>query len=467
MMDFFRYTFSFIWALLITFVPQKTYVEGLTGQPTTFLPNEVQTENDITVSKLLFRGLFAYTKDGVLVDDLADSYDISKDGLTYTVYLKKNQKWTNGSEITADDLLYSAYSTSQLREIATDKIDKYTIRYTLPNKYAPFLSLLTSGVLPAIPENDRLFPVSSGPYQVVRIKREGPIIREVVLQKIDSTFNVGRVSFRYYSNDKELFTAFKLGEILGFVSTDNLTWPTLSKRMFYQRGIYYSLVFNLRNAKLNKLDVRKKLAAATPVFDLDKNLGIPVEGPISESIFTNETLNYNLYNPNQKENLNLKLTLVVPDTEVHLQIANKVKEAWQKIGVELTIKPVKSEDIEKDIVQKRDFEVLLFGQQVSRDPDRYVLWHSTRVDAPGLNLSGFENIRSDRALEEGRNALTVEERKRHYAIFQQVIYDNSPSVFLYHPALKFYVNKRVKTGKDFDLYYSRDRFLDLQNWDII
>ena len=46
--------------------------------------------------------------------------------------------------------------------------------------------------------------------------------------------------------------------------------------------------------------------------------------------------------------------------------------------------------------------------------DRYTLWHSTRVNDPWLNITGFENVRLDKSLEEGRNALTQEERQRHY-----------------------------------------------------
>ena len=60
-----------------------------------------------------------------------------------TVKLKKDQYWSNGDPITANDLLYTAFSNPDLAEIATDRIDDYTVRYSLPNKYSPFLTLLT------------------------------------------------------------------------------------------------------------------------------------------------------------------------------------------------------------------------------------------------------------------------------------------------------------------------------------
>src|SRR3989344_484117 len=166
-MNIFTGFLTFIASLVITLTPQQSYTEGLVGQPRSFLPGEVVTENDKTVSKLLFRGLFRYGRE----------------------------------EITSNDLLYTAFSTNELKEIATDKIDDYTIRYTLPNKFSPFLTLLTVGVMPANPKNSQLIPVSSGPYQVVRIKREGPVVREVVMQRLDNEYRVGRLAFRYYESE--------------------------------------------------------------------------------------------------------------------------------------------------------------------------------------------------------------------------------------------------------------------------
>ncbi len=465
-MHLFSQIILFITSIILTLMPMKTYKEGLTGQPKTFLPNEIETQNDKVISKLLYRGLFKYDKGGNLIGDLAENYDVSDDGLSYTVFLRKNQRWSDGREITSDDLLYSAFTSSNLSEIATDKIDKYSIKYTLPNKFSPFISLLTGGVTPSTVGSDHLSAVSSGPYKVIRIKKEGPIIKEIVLLKIDKDYKIPRVVFRFYENEDQLFTASKLGEIDSFTSNKDASWPNLTENVYYQRGIYYSLIFNLRNAKFNSLDFRKKLYFATPVEDIAKNNGLLAKGPISESKFTNEKLNYNLYNPNLTENLNNTIVLTVPDVSEHLETANKIKDAWKKIGIEVTIKALDPVQIENEIINKRDFEILLYGQEVSRDPDRYVLWHSTRMNYPGLNLSGFESVKSDRALEEGRSAQKDEDRMKHYKMFQDVMYENVPAVFLYHPTLRFYTSKKVKVTPEPNLYYDYDRYLDFENWDI-
>ncbi|MFA6946670.1 MAG: ABC transporter substrate-binding protein, partial [Pedobacter sp.] len=122
--------------------PANKYVEGVVGQPASFLPSQAQTQNDKTISSLIYRGLFKYDIYGALVPDLAETWDISEDGLVYTIKIKDNQKWTDGRKINADDLIYTAFKIADLQGVATDRVDDLTVRYTLPNKFSPFLSLM-------------------------------------------------------------------------------------------------------------------------------------------------------------------------------------------------------------------------------------------------------------------------------------------------------------------------------------
>lgn len=457
---------SILTTLIVILTPQNTYTEGVLGQPISLLPNELTNESEKTLSSLIFRGIFTYNSSGELVNDLAESYTVSDDGLSYTIYIKKNQRWTNGNEITTDDLLYSAFTSSVLTEIATDKIDKYTIRYTLPNKYSPFLNLLTKGVQPAINGNNKLKPVSSGPYKVVRVKNEGPTIKEIVLQKVDSKYLLNRVSFRFYQSDNQLILASKLGEIDGFATIKNIDLQNFNKNIYFQRGVYYSLIFNTKLSMFKDAETRKKFLKATPAEKIAKSKGLLAEGPLSESLYNRKDLSFSNYDPDFKDNLKLKVVLTVPNTKEHIETAEFIKTSWKNIGVEVEVNAVSADEIEKDLVPNRDFEILLYGQEVSRDPDRYSLWHSSRIASPGLNLSGFENIRLDRSLEEGRGALKFDDRKKHYNIFQEVIHENAPVIFLYHPVLNFYSSKKVKIVRVSKLYYGSDRFLNIKDWEI-
>ncbi len=54
-----------------------------------------------------FSGLYTYNADGVTTPACATGYEVSEDGLTYTVKLKEGLKWSDGSDLTAEDFVYS------------------------------------------------------------------------------------------------------------------------------------------------------------------------------------------------------------------------------------------------------------------------------------------------------------------------------------------------------------------------
>ncbi|MGH8916018.1 MAG: ABC transporter substrate-binding protein, partial [Acidimicrobiia bacterium] len=128
--------------------------------------------------KSLFDGLMDY-KPGTtdLMPDLAESYDISKDGKTYTFKLRQGVKFHNGRELTADDLKWSieravrpeTQSPGQgffsmiagFEDVASGKakelsgievVDPYTLRFTLSRPDATFLHIMAINFSFAVPK---------------------------------------------------------------------------------------------------------------------------------------------------------------------------------------------------------------------------------------------------------------------------------------------------------------------------
>jgi peptide/nickel transport system substrate-binding protein len=458
------YAYSFFLALL----PTQRYVEGILGQPRSFLPSQAKTQTEKTISSLIYRGLFKYDIYGVTVPDLAETWSVSPDGLIYTIKLKDNQKWTDGKKITADDLIYTSYKVSDLSGVATDKVDDLTVRYTLPNKYAPFFSLLTIGVMPMNAEEkmNPLRPISSGDFRVAGIEKTGKLVKKVVLASTNKDYEIKKIIFRSYSNDEELITASKLGEIDAFTSGDNIKLENFNDYRFPLQGIYYGLFFNLRNDKFKDVELRQKMEKVLPIKDLIIDKGIQVQGPISRSVFTDNLLVFDKCDDKfQEELINTEVTITIPDLKVHKDLAGQIKNYWEdKLGMSVSINKVDSGKLVSQVIEPRNFEILLYGQEVGRDPDRYVLWHSAQKDPPGLNISGFEQVRADRALEEGRNEPDSDKRVVHYNEFQKVISEQTPVIFLYHPYVYYYVSKYIDgVGEKYTFTYA-DRFLDLSNW---
>ena len=470
-MQFLQQLLLYISTFFLAITPAPEYTEGVVGQPRSFLPSQTVTQYDKTVSSLIFRSLFKYDIYGSLVPDLAETWEISEDGIVYTIKLKDNQYWVDGKKITSDDLIYTSYKTPDLSAVATDKVDDLTVRFTLPNKFSHFLSLLTTGVMQANAEekNRPLLPVSSGQFRVLRVEKSGPVIQQITLWNNDRKHEIKKLVFRYYVNEEEVVTAAKLGEIDAFISNGQFELENFAEQKFPLQGVHYSLYFNLRNDKFSDEVLRQKLEKVLPVNDLIYPYGIFVEGPISRSSFTEQEINFDKYDKDIVEVLSdVTFTVTVPDVSEHVALVNDIKKIWEeKLGVSVDIKRVDPAVFYDEVIKDRNYEVLFYGQEVGRDPDRYVYWHSTQKDGAGLNLSGFSHVRADRALEEGRNEVDNNKRLVHYSEFQKVISEQVPTIFLYHPYTKYYISKFVDGVGQKYTFTVTDRFLDFSNWKLV
>ncbi|NCN22511.1 hypothetical protein GW934_03415, partial [Candidatus Falkowbacteria bacterium] len=158
----------------------------------------------------------------------------------------------------------------------------------------------------------------------------------------------------------------------------------------------------------------------------------------------------------------LKLELTTVDTGSNLVVAEKVKSYWQELGVEIEIKAVSGEQI-IEIIKKRDFQVLLYGQVIGGDPDIYAFWHSSQIDS-GLNLAGYNNETVDRLLVEARTINNLEERMGKYKEIQKELLNDVPVIFLYSPAYTYVQAKDLRGFSGQVLIEAGNRFNDIENW---
>jgi len=219
MQDFLRDIILGITLFLSSLLPQNEYIEGSTVQPISLNPLKIHKSGiEKTITNLIFRKLFQYDHEGNIVPDLVDDWEISEDGLSYTIHLKKKQYFHDGREITANDILYTASKSNRLNEIAFDKLGQYSVRFFLPNKYSPFLSLLNIPVLSAHYGDtmEDFKPIGSGDFRVSRVVKKGSIIKKINLVTDDNKYNIKRLTIKFYDKESDLPIAAKLGEIDGF-----------------------------------------------------------------------------------------------------------------------------------------------------------------------------------------------------------------------------------------------------------
>lgn len=165
-----------------------------------------------------------------------------------------------------------------------------------------------------------------------------------------------------------------------------------------------------------------------------------------------------------KKVLPLKISLVTIDQEELSQAADLIKKQWEALGVQLEVKKVSLLSLEQDFWNPRDYESLLFGKIMGLIPDPYPFWHSTQKREPGLNLSLYGNKEADKLLEEARQILDEKERLEKYRIFQDIIIEDAPAVFLYSPDYLYLVSKEIKGIKTKIVADPSKRFIDIENW---
>ena len=452
-----------------TFFPYPTYREGVVGQPQSFHPFGAESDIDKTISRLLFRSLFQPRQDGSFAPDLAESYTISDDNRVYTVKLKNDQYWHDGVKITADDVLFTSAQLKSLREISTDKIDDLTVRFQLPNEYSPFISLLTEPLAPQHRSEriNPLNPTGSGDFLVYKIRRDRGVIASITLGTDNSDYFYRLLTFRFYETEADTIRAYDLGEIDTLMATtaDPPYAAEVESIPFY--GRYYVVLFNRQSPFLEDAATRQTLTQAVDYPALYQEvLGgrqTPAQGPLDQTFAARDDLTGPSFVADQ-ETLSGKVKVVAPCGETTEAVGEFLKSAWEKLGLTIDYQVHCLDVIQQRIIPERDYDILFVGQEVGRDPDRYVFWHSTQIQHPGLNLAQFSNLRVDRALEEGRKITDIEERATHYRIFQTALLENYPAIFLYHPTVGFYHRSNVSPDGLEDLFFPWERFGKLANW---
>ncbi|MDX9816513.1 MAG: ABC transporter substrate-binding protein, partial [Smithellaceae bacterium] len=158
-------------------------VRGDIGDASNLIPILASDSASHSIAGLIYNGLVKYDKDMNIVGDLAESWDISDDGLVITFHLRKGVKWHDGKPFTAKDVLYTyqvtvdpktptAYAGDFLKVKKAEVLDDYTFRVAYDKPFAPSLISWSSAVLPRhLLEGQNItksslarHPVGTGPY---------------------------------------------------------------------------------------------------------------------------------------------------------------------------------------------------------------------------------------------------------------------------------------------------------------
>ena len=497
------------------------YTEGAVGQPTYINPILANTEPDLSLTNLVFSGLYKYDQDGHLQPDLADGMPtISADQKQYTVNLKHSAKWHNGKPLTADDVIFTVQTLpdpnfkSPLRmawqSATVQKLSDYTVQFTTKDVSGMFVQKLTLGILPKgiwgnidaqnfLLSKYNLEAVGSGPYTIKGInKLPNGKVEQVSFAAFQNYYSgrpkIDQINFKFYDSETDLPNAFHSREIMGFGFTPLTSAINLDAAIPSAQTLavplpqYQVIFFNLNNPLLSDLNVRQAIALATDSGQVNSQI---FKGnsllPVSPFLFSNSATRQTMPSTldiaqakslldksgwiadpttglRSKKNQSLSLNLATSDWLINAKTAQLLADQWRQIGIKINLNILPIQQLNDTLIKPRAFDILLFPQKFSSKPDPFHFWHSSQAKDPGVNLTGFADPTVDQLIIDARTTTDQAKTSADYEKLSQIILAKTPVIYLDQAEYLYTLDESVKNIKLNTLYDSSQRFNNVEDW---
>jgi peptide/nickel transport system substrate-binding protein len=473
-------------------------VNGSIGEPTILIPMLAGDASSHEVAGLIFNGLVKYDTDLSIIGDLAESWDISKDGLVITFHLKKGVRWTDGKEFTADDVMFgfdtitnkktpTAYNEDFLQVKKAEVLDKYTFRVTYGKPFAP--ALASWGDLVVLPkhllEGKDLTksefgrdPVGMGPYKLTNWVPGQELILDSNHAYFEGRPYIDQFIYRVIPDRATMFLELQTGgvdmmdltPIQYTKQTESEYFRNNFQKFRYPQFVYTYMGFNLKHPFFKDRRVRQAIACAidkSEIIDVVLfGLGSPATGPYVPNTWPyNPNVKKYPYNPERarqllkeagwedtdgdgvldKDGRPFRFTILTNmGNTLRMNTATIIQWKLAKIGIKVDIKVLEWSTFVNEFIDKRRFEAVILGWSISPDPDQYDIWYSKKTKEKEFNFVSYSDPEVDALLEKGRRTYNIEERKKDYFRIQEILAEDLPYIFLYVPDATPIVHARFK-----------------------
>lgn len=470
-----------------------TYVDSSIGDASILNPVLSSDSASSDIVGLVYNGLVKYDKDIKLVGDLAESWDLARGGLEITFHLRKNVRWHDGQPFTAEDVLFT-YQKLRDPKVRTPfvsdfedvesvvVIDPHTVRVRYRKVFAPSLASWGMGMLPkhvyqnadlnAHPANRA--PVGTGPYRFKEWKTDQYILLEANPDSFEGRPYLDRYVYRIIPDASVQFLEMRNQSIDALTLTPDQfkAYGAIFEhhaRYRYPSFKYVYFGFNLKNELFKDVRIRQALAYAldreSMVNGIVLGLGQPITGPFPVSSWAyNSDVKPMPFDLNKaralfaecgwkpdasgklmKDGKPFSFTLMTNQgNKVRELCAVVIQEQLKKVGIDVTIRIMEWSTFVHQYIDKKNFEAIVMGWQLGRDPDNYAMWHSSQQKEGQYNFCGYENPRVDQWLAEARRTFSLPERRALYHKIHAQLATDLPYIFLYCPDELLAVHKRLR-----------------------
>ena len=362
---------------------------------------------DKHLARLTNAGLTKYDSEKNIVGDLADKWEIKEDGKVYEFHLREG--------FFSEDLANQIISKNLWQDINISTPDPQVISFTFKQSFSPFLYTSTEPVF------------NYGPYRISKESKD-----EIELTSRDDYYAgrayINKIVVKLYRNKDDLIKAAKHGDVQAISLEED--FDSLAGFQKFETKLPRQLIlfFNLNNNDLKNIKVRQALKENT--------------SPGKELTFR----------------------LVTLDKEKNINLAKEIADRWSKIGVTINIDVKDNVTLQKTIIPKRDYDMLLYGLDYGEDPDPYPFWHSSQANVDGRNLANFKNTKADKLLEQARLEFDFVKREQEYADFGKILDSEAPMLVIEQCNFFYQVSEKVKGIEKIVGSNEADRFLNIASW---
>lgn len=496
------------------------YAEGLVGKIATLNPFYASSSAEESLSQLAFSRLLSYDKTGSIAYDLASDMKVSADGKSYVFTIRDDVKWQDGQPLSIDDVIFT-YETlknpltrSTLQgwsQVQIVKIDSSKVQFTLSSVIAAFPSAVAS--VPIIPkhiladvepaklreDNFSSQPIGSGPFMVSLVqdidvknsKRSVLMIKNPYYYK--GAPKLDRFQLSTYPDSESLYKALKSGEVTAAAGLDSSQIEKLDQSKFkieaqpINGGVY--ALFNTQ--RITDKNIRKALQLASDSVAIRKLFpeDIPaMDLPLSNAQLgtseilvdkTNKQTATNILNDagwvlssgkRYKDGRELVINAITVKGDNEKALVALASD-WKEIGVTVNVAVYDPTDASQrfvqDILQPRNYDVLVYELVSGGDPDVYAYWDSSQTSSSGYNFSNYSNAVSDAALASARSRIEPSLRQAKYQTFARQWVSDVPAIGLYRSVLYYAHSKSVVSfDKSTILTSAENRYSDVLYWTV-
>jgi ABC-type transport system substrate-binding protein len=345
---------------------------------------------------------------------------------------------------------------------------------------------------PTLKEHQK--PIGAGPYKISSIKTSDDKITKVSLKrfkKYSPKAYIKNIKITYYQDEDSLLKAFKRGDVniasgVSPKSTEKESDAVITSQLnrtfaiFINRAnVNYSpkTIEALNNLIPRELIVKQALNSLgktiyTPYPTHDTETELAIKDRVDKALALLEADGWkhvgdgSYVKGDKSGGQTLSVSIKSPDTEELRDVGDIITTAFREVGINTEITYINPSIFTEDVIRKRDFDLVLFGQVLHTPADLYAFWHSSQKNDPGLNIGSYSNKNVDSKLESLLKETDTEKQNKLIIDINNLIKNDTGALFIFSPKYIILSDKKADMLMPEKMSYSKDRYQNIYKWSI-